>query len=150
EDQGDRLSHDELIMLLVSLFVGALDTTRHQMSLGIGDFLEYPHQWELLRSRPELASGAVEEVMRYSSTIHTIGRVAVEDVVYRDVLFPGGTVVLIFVRSANRDPTVFTEPDSFDIDRRSDHVTFGGGPHFCIGAPLARVELAEGLIVLTK
>jgi cytochrome P450 len=150
EDQGDRLSHDELIMLLVSLFVGALDTTRHQMSLGIGDFLEHPDQWERLRSRPELASGAVEEVMRYSSTIHSIGRVAIEHLEYRDILFPESTVVLIFVRSANRDPTVFADPNSFDIDRRSDHVTFGGGPHFCLGAPLARVELAEGLVALSK
>jgi cytochrome P450 len=150
QDAGDRLTHEELLQLLVALFVGALDTTRHQMSLAVADFLAHPDQWETLRSSPEVLPLAVEEVLRYTSTIHTVGRVPLRDVEYRGVTFPRESVVLIFVRAVNRDPAAFREPDRFDIMRRSEHVSFGGGPHYCIGAPLARVEMAEGLGVLAE
>jgi cytochrome P450 len=113
---------------------------------------EYPDQWALLAERPELAGRAVEETMRYLGAVRGTIRVASEDIEYRDVLFPAGTIVSVALNVANRDGEVFAAPDVFDIrsERDSVQMTFGSGIHFCMGAALARAELQEALPLLAR
>jgi cytochrome P450 len=150
EDEGERLSHDELVMLLVALFVGGIDTTRHQLTLAMLSFIEEPQQWQLLADDTALVPQAIEETLRYNSTIHTVGRVARTDIEHRGVRFPAGSTIMVFVRSANRDPRRHEGADEFDITRRAEHLSFGAGPHFCVGAALARAELAEAFTALPR
>ena len=111
-----------------------------------------PDQWELLARHPELAPSAVEEVMRYSPVVFGTLRVAVEDVELAGCLVPEGTLVIANIASANRDPRVYAEAERFDITRQSAPamLTFGGGVHYCLGAHLARIELAEALTLMAQ
>ncbi|MDT5348427.1 MAG: hypothetical protein QOH91_1714, partial [Mycobacterium sp.] len=113
---------------------------------------DHPDQWALLAEHPELAPQAVEELIRYFPTIYTALRVATEDVALGDVLIPAGTCVIANTASANRDETVFDEPDRVNITREGARgvLTLGGGAHYCLGAHLARVELVEALRVITQ
>ncbi len=152
EDDGDRLSSDELRMLAAGILMAGTDTTRNQVAAAVDVFCDHPEQWELLAQRPELAMRAVEEVMRYYPVIFGAMRMATEDVELADVVIPAGTFVLVNTASANRDPDVYAEPDSFDITREgaAPMQTFGAGPHYCLGANLARRELAEALIIMSR
>ena len=147
EVDGDRLAHDELLMLAATLLMAGTDTTRNQLAAAVQVFCEHPDQWALLGEHPELAYKAVEEAMRYSPVIFTGLRVAVEDVELAGVRIPAGTLVIANTAAANRDPAVYTDPDRFDITRENAPamLTFGGGVHYCLGAHLARIELAEAL-----
>jgi len=128
------------------------DTTRNQLACAIALFTEYPDQWALLAERPELAQRAVEESMRYLGAVRGTIRVTPEDVVFRDVLFPKGTLVSVSLAGANRDPDTYEEPDTFDItrERTTQQMTFGSGIHHCMGAALARAELQEALVLLAR
>jgi cytochrome P450 len=150
EQEGDRLSTDEMAMLAQAVLMAGTDTTRNQLACSVALFTEYPEQWALLAERPELAGRAVEESMRYLGAVRGTARFASEDIVYRDVLFPQGTLVATSLAGANRDPEAFEEPDVFDITRERDtaQMTFGAGIHFCMGAALARAELQEALPLL--
>ena len=152
EEAGDRLSRDELVMLAQALLMAGTDTTRNQLACSMALFAEYPDQWATLAERPELASRAVEESMRYLGAVRGTIRVTAQDVEYRDVLFPQGTLVSVAIAGANRDPEVFKAPDVFDITRERDAVqmTFGSGIHHCLGAALARAELQEALSLLAS
>jgi cytochrome P450 len=152
EQEGDRLSTEEMAMLAQSVLMAGTDTTRNQLACSVALFSEHPEQWELLAERPELAPRAVEESMRYLGAVRGTARIASEDIVYRDVLFPRGTMVATSLAGANRDPEAFSEPDVFDITRERDTVqmTFGAGIHFCMGAALARAELQEALPLLAR
>ena len=144
EEEGDRLAHDECVSLVRDALNGGIDTTQSQLAHGIKLFAEHPDQWQLLGERPELAPAAAEEVLRFEPVAPFTTRILVEDVVYRGVEFPTDTVVTVSQFSANRD---MEAGDSFDItaDRGSSKaLTFGAGPHFCMGANLARAELQEG------
>jgi cytochrome P450 len=145
-EDGDRLSDDECVTLAIAVISGGVDTTRAQLSHGMRLFAEHPDQWDLLASRPELAAQAANEVLRFEPITPFTARIAMEDVAYRDVSFPQGTLLFACAETANRDPAAFERPDEFDvtIDRgRTPILTFGFGDHFCLGAQLARMELAE-------
>jgi cytochrome P450 len=144
------VSRDELQNLIVTLVFGAHDSTRHQLSNAMVTFSRYPDQWELLARRPELAGQAVEEVMRWFPAVPTVYRFAAEDFEYRGLRIAQGTFLTMCVAAAHRDPRVFHNGDSFDITvpPEAPPLQFGGGPHHCLGAALARVELGEALPVL--
>jgi cytochrome P450 len=150
EDEGDRLSIDELRMLAAGILMAGTDTTRNQVAAAVDVFCDHPDQWELLAERPELAMKAVEEVMRYSPVIFGAMRIATEDVELAEVIIPAGTFVMCNTAAANRDPDVYDEPDRLDITREgaAPMQTFGAGAHYCLGANLARRELAEALRVM--
>src|SRR5262245_33337393 len=151
EQEGDRLSDVELVNLVLNVLVGGVDTTQSQLAQGIRLFAAHPDQWELLAQDPELAPRAVDEILRFEPITPFTARIMLEDVTYRDVLFPKDTVVMVCAFTANRDPETIADPDTFDItaDRGSDKpLTFGAGIHYCLGANLAKAELQEGLAFL--
>jgi cytochrome P450 len=152
EEEGDRLSTDEMTMLATAVLMAGTDTTRNQLACSVALFCEHPDQWALLAEQPELAPRAVEESMRYLGAVRGTARIASEDIVYRDVLFPAGTLVATSLAGANRDPEAFDDPDVFDItrDRATAQMTFGAGIHHCMGAALARAELQEALPLLAR
>lgn len=153
EEQGDRLDTDELVMMVEAVIVGGTDTTRNQLGCAVALFAEHPDQWALVAERPELASRAVEESMRYLGAVQGTGRFASEDIEYRGVRFPAGTLLSTSLASANRDAATFADPDRFDITREpagQPQLTFGSGIHYCLGASLARAELQEALPILAR
>ncbi len=152
ESDGDRLTLDELRMLVAGFLMAGTDTTRNQLSASVQVLCEHPDQWATLRERPELAMQAVEESMRHSPAACIVPRAAVDDVEFGGYTFPAGTFVLVNTFAANRDPAIYDDADRFDITRNDlpPILTFGGGAHYCLGANLARRELAEALTVLTR
>jgi cytochrome P450 len=152
EDDGDRLTGGELVMLAEALLMAGTDTTRNQLAAAVQDLCDHPKQWALLAEHPELAPQAVEELMRHSPVIFGTIRKAVVDVELDGVTVPAGTTVMVNTAAANRDPAVFDDPDRLDITREgpASMLTFGGGIHYCLGAHLARAELAEALTVMTR
>lgn len=151
QEEGEKLSESELLMLVISLIPAALDTTRGQLGLTMEALVRAPEQWAKLVDDPDQAPRAVEEGLRYAPAISGIMHEAVRDVEYNGMLFPAGTLVGVYPRAVNRDPAVFADPDRFDIDRDSTaHFTFGFGPHACLGAQLARIEMAEVLTALAR
>jgi cytochrome P450 len=153
EEAGDRLSSDELVMMAEAVLMAGTDTTRNQLACAVALFTTAPDQWALLAERPELAPGAVEECMRLLGAVKGTARIASEDIEYRDVLFPTGTLVATALEAANMDDEIWTDPHRFDITRAvSTHaqMTFGSGIHFCLGASLARAELQEALPLLAR
>lgn len=152
ESDGDRLVLDELRMLAAGFLMAGTDTTRNQLSASVQVLCEHPDQWAKLGDHPELAMQAVEESMRHSPAACIVPRAAVDDVEFAGYLFPAGTFVLVNTFAANRDPAIYDDADRFDITRNDvpPILTFGGGAHYCLGANLARRELAEALTVLTR
>ena len=152
EESGDRLSTDELVMLAEAVLMAGTDTTRNQLACSVALFAEHPDQWALLVENPEMAARAVEESMRYLGAVRGTARVASEDIEYRGVLFPKGTLLFVTLAGANRDPGTFEEPDTFDLTRprNAQQMTFGSGIHHCLGAALARAELQVALPVLAR
>lgn len=154
EEAGDRLNEAELVAMVEAVILGGTDTTRSQLGCAMAVFADHPDQWRLLAEQPALAPRAVEEVMRYYGAVRGTARIASEDVVYRDVIFPKGTFLALAFSSANYDAEVFSDrPSEFDITKEpsgSPHLTFGGGIHYCLGAALARAELQEALPLLAR
>lgn len=152
ESDGDRLTLDELRGLVAGFLMAGTDTTRNQLAASVQVLCEHPDQWVKLREQPELAMQAVEESMRHSPAACIVPRAAVEDAEFGGYLFPAGTFVFANTFAANRDPAIYADADRFDIARKDvpPILTFGGGAHYCLGANLARRELAEALVVLTR
>ncbi len=152
EDDGDRLTHDEVLMLCATLLGAGTDTTRNQLAAAVQVLCAYPNQWALLAQHPELATNAVHELMRYYPTIFGTIRRAAEDIELAGVCVPAGTLVLANTAAANRDACVYDHPDRLDITRVDPPpmLTFGGGVHYCLGSHLARLELTEALRVITQ
>jgi cytochrome P450 len=152
EDQGDRLNADELRMLAAGLLMAGTDTTRNQLAASVDVLSEHPDQWSVLHDRPELAMNAVEESMRHSPAVCGAPRMAIEDLEFHGMVFPAGTFIYVNTFAANRDPDVYDDADRFDITREAAPaiLTFGGGVHYCLGANLARRELADALTILTR
>ncbi|MEY4361265.1 MAG: hypothetical protein RL391_571 [Actinomycetota bacterium] len=151
EEAGDKLSEEELVMMVQAVIVGGTDTTRNQLGCSVALFSEHPDQWALLAERPDLAPRAVEETMRYFGAVRSTGRFASEDIEYRGIVFPKGTLVTPALALANRDDSVFPEATKFDITREPSgqpQMTFGSGIHYCLGAALARAEQQEALPIL--
>lgn len=152
EDDGDRLNAAELRMLAGGLLLAGTDTTRNQVAAAVQVLCEHPDQWQLLTEQPELAMRAVEETMRHSPIVCGTLRMVTEDAEIDGYVFPAGTAVLVNTLAANRDPAVYDNPDRVDITREGAAaiLTFGGGVHYCLGANLARREIAEALNVLSQ
>ncbi len=152
EEAGDRLSTDELVMLAEAVLMAGTDTTRNQLACCIALLGAHPDQWQRFVDEPSLAPRVVEETMRYLGAVQGTMRVASQDIDYRDVRFPVGTLVSLSLAGANRDADMFAEPDRFDITRESTvpHMTFGSGIHYCLGAHLARAELQVALTLIAE
>ena len=140
---NDALTEHEFNMFVLLLAVAGNETTRNAISHGVNALIEHPDQWELLRDNPSLVDNAVEEILRWSTPVNVFRRTATCDVELHGETIREGDSVAMFYASANRDERVFADPDRFDITRDPNpHVTFGGGgPHFCLGANLARLEM---------
>lgn len=140
---NDSLTEHEFNMFVLLLAVAGNETTRNAISHGVLALIEHPDQWQLLRDDPSLVNGAVEEILRWSTPVNVFRRVATCDVELHGETIAEGDSVAMFYASANRDERVFADPYRFDITRDPNlHVTFGGGgPHFCLGANLARLEM---------
>ena len=151
EEGGDRLDAAELRMLAFSILTAGTDTTRSQLGASMQVLCDHLDQWLLLRDNPDLVMRTVEETMRHSPSMCSTVRSALEDVVIGEYTFPAGTFIIVNTYAANRDPTVYDEPERFDITRDAPPpiLTFGGGVHYCLGANLARLELAEALTILS-
>ncbi|MFD9890434.1 cytochrome P450 [Amycolatopsis sp. NPDC059027] len=140
---GVPLSETDFRNYFLLLVVAGNETTRHAISHAMLALLEHPDQLALLRERPELMPGAVEEFLRWASPIHHFRRTATADVELGGRRISEGDKVVLWFAAGNRDPGVFAEPHRFDVTRSpNDHLAFGkGGPHFCLGSHLARMEL---------
>jgi len=150
DENGDRLSDQELRELITSLIFGGMDTTRSQLGLMMQAFVEHPDQWALLADQPELAAQAVEEVIRFNPTIHWTTRLAIEDFSFQGVDIPEGTVLHLMSYSSGTDPLAVGDA-SFDITaKRAPHFGFGGGRHHCLGHFVARLDIREALQALSQ
>ena len=146
EEAGDRLDDAELRAMVVNLLFAGHDTTKGLISIAIKLLCEHPDQFELLRADLELIPAAVEEVLRFEPPVAAIPRVAFDDVEVGGIKVAAGDYVALSLVAANRDPQVFSDPHRFDVTRGSrDHLSFGRGVHFCLGASLARVEAEEAI-----
>ena len=141
EEQGDKLSEGELISTCILLFIAGHETTVNLIGNGMLALLRHPDQLRLLREEPALITSAIEELLRYDSPVQRTARVCSERVEVGGRTIDKGAMVVAAIGAANRDPAHFSDPDRLDIMRRDNrHVSFGFGIHFCLGAPLARVE----------
>jgi cytochrome P450 PksS len=142
DEAGDRLSEDELLAMVVLLLIAGHETTVNLIASGSLALLERPDQLELLRRDPALMKPAVEELLRYTSPVEiATERFAREQVVVAETTIPRGELVLAVIGSANRDERQFEHPDRLDLTREPNrHLAFGQGAHYCLGAPLARLE----------
>ncbi len=142
EEAGEQLTEDELLAMVFLLLVAGHETTVNLIGNGVLALLEHPDQMEKLRSSPSLIKPAVEELLRYGSPLETATeRYAREDVTVSGCIIPRGSLILAAIASANRDERRFPAPDALDITREPNkHLSFGLGPHYCLGAPLARLE----------
>jgi cytochrome P450 len=156
EAEGDRLDATELENLVLNILVGGVDTSQSQLAHALRLLASRPDQWAALRADPEgMAPRAVEESVRYEPITPITSRLLTEEVTYRDVTFPKDTVLAICSFTANRDPEAFADPDTFDITVEREGgsrrvLTFGAGIHYCVGANLARAEIAEALRFLAE
>ena len=150
-DEGG-MSAAELGAMFRLLLVAGFETTVNLIGNGVMALLRHRQEWERLVAEPELAGGAVEEVLRYDSPVQLTGRWAHRDTEVEGVPISAGQQVMCLLGSANRDPRHFTEPDRFDIARAnaSEHLSFSGGVHYCLGAPLARLEGEIALRALSR
>ncbi|MGI8666658.1 MAG: cytochrome P450 [Jatrophihabitans sp.] len=145
-DQGSdaQFSERELVLMLANLFLGGVDTMTNLLANGCAALLGHPAQAALLRQRPELAAGAVDEVLRFDAPVQVIGRVADTDTAIAGQPIRASQLVVSIVGAANRDARRFADPDLLDISRdQGQPLSFGGGIHYCLGAPLARAEAAS-------
>jgi pimeloyl-[acyl-carrier protein] synthase len=141
EEAGDRLAEDELVATVVFLFSAGHQTTRDLVGNGLLALLNHPDQWERLLDDRSLVPAAVEECLRYDSPVTLFPRRALEDTALGGSAIGAGEQVYVSISGANRDPARFPDPDRFDLARGdNEHVAFGGGIHYCLGAALARTE----------
>lgn len=157
EEEGDSLSEVECVNLVLNVLVGGVDTTQSQLAHTLRLLAEHPDQWEALTREPQLAHEAVQEALRFEPVTPFTARIVEQDLVFRDVTFPQGTIVMVCAFTGNRDvkdpasPASPGSPDRFDIAaqrERTRNLTFGAGVHYCVGANLATAELEEALSFL--
>jgi hypothetical protein len=151
DSDGDRLTEDELVTTCVLLLNAGHEATVNVSGNGLLALLEHPGQLARLRADPDLLPTAIEELMRFDSPLQLFERTATEDVEVGGVTVRRGQKVAALLGAANRDPAVFPDPDVLDVGRgENPHISFGAGVHFCIGAPLARVELQASFGALLR
>jgi cytochrome P450 len=150
-EQGDKLSENELIVTCTLLLIAGHDTTVNLIGNGMLALLRNPDQLALLREHPELIQSAVEEFLRYESSSQMTGRIAHEDVEVRGKLIRRGDQINLLMGSANHDPEQFADPERLDVTRKDNrHIAFGHGIHYCLGAPLARLEAQVAIPLLLQ
>ncbi len=148
EEEGDQLGHGELITTIILLFGAGFETTTNLIGNGLLALLDHPHELQRLRDDRSLLRGSVDEMLRFDSPVQLTGRVAFEDIDVHGVSMTAGEQVITLLGSANRDPRAFDDPDRFDVGRDGvPPMSFSGGIHYCLGAPLAR---AEGQVVFDR
>ncbi|MBX3059820.1 MAG: cytochrome P450 [Anaerolineae bacterium] len=151
EEQGDRLSESELIAMCILLIGAGHETTVNLIGNGVLALLQNPDQWALLCENPGLVGTAVEELLRYDSPVQMTFRTVLTDVEIAGETIRRGQTVALILGAANRDTAVFTNPDRLDITRQEAKcLSFGGGIHYCVGAPLARLEGEIALVTLLR
>jgi cytochrome P450 len=151
EEEGDRLSPEELLIQSIGLLVAGFETTVGLIGLGAKNLIDHPAELAKLRARPALAASAVEECLRYESPVGMTTRVLHADAVFEGRSIARDTTVWLSIWSSNRDPARFPDPERFDVERRdNEHLGFGGGTHLCLGAHLARMEAQEALGALAS
>jgi cytochrome P450 len=151
EESGDQLTEEEIISTCNLLLVAGHETTVSLIGNAILAMLREPQSWAALGSDPRRAAAFVEETLRYDSPLQFVPRVAADDLTIGDTKVLRGDGMMLLLASANRDPAAFDRPDVFDPDRQSiRHLAFGKGPHFCLGAPVARLESRIVLSAITK
>ena len=151
EEAGDKLSEPELVAMSILLLVAGHETTVNLIGNGMLALLRHPDQLRQLRERPDLIGSAVEELLRYDGPVQRTARTPSEDVTIGNRTIPGGAIVMPFIGAADRDPAQFRDPDRLDITRTENrHIAFGLGIHFCLGAPLARIEGQIAISTLVK
>ncbi len=152
ECDGHRLTADELRSSASGLLLAGTDTAPNQVAASIGLMIDHPDQWEVLRDHPDLALCAADETMRHAPTGTATMRITGEDVDIAGIVIPAGTLFLANIAAANRDPAVYDDPARFDITRQGAPpiLSFGAGAHYCLGANLARLEIAEALRSVTR
>ncbi len=151
EVDGERLTEDLVIAMITGFVFAGAETTRRQMTAAIQVLAEHPADWERLAADPTLLPSAVDEILRVRGIVPALTRRAEQPFEQDGLEVPDGGRLLLSISAANHDPERFPDPTSFVVDRADAHahVTFGWGPHVCVGAGLARLELAEGLRSLT-
>jgi cytochrome P450 len=141
EEEGDRLTADELRAITVLLFIAGHETTMNLIGNGTYALLQNPDQLALVRDDPGVARPAMEELLRYDGPVHVTARVPLEDIEVGGTPIPAGQRMVVALGAANRDPAQFPDPDRLDVTRDDNrHLTFSHGIHFCLGASLARIE----------
>jgi cytochrome P450 len=151
EDGGDRLSEDEVVASAILLLNAGHEATVNGFGNGLVALFRNPDQLERLRKDPSLLELGIEEMFRYDTPSQLFERTAIEDVELGGQTIRAGEKVAVLLGAANRDPAVFDAPDTFDVGRTNNpHVTFGAGIHFCLGAPLARLEIQTSLPLLLE
>ncbi|MFG2499353.1 cytochrome P450 [Streptomyces sp. NPDC048441] len=148
EFDGEKLSDDEIIANVMMFFMGGHETTVNLIGNGILALLRHPDQLRILREEPGLIDNAIDELLRYDAPIQLVARITTGDIDLDGTTIPAGSKVMILLGAANRDPLRYDDPDRLDL-RRTDvrPLSFGGGPHYCIGALLAK---AEARLVFTE
>jgi cytochrome P450 len=148
---GHPLTQQEVATILFGLLLAGHETTTNLLGHAVRRLLEHRESWDALCADPTLIPGAVEEVLRFDSSVIHWRRRTTQPVVLSGVELPADADVLVAIGAANRDPEVFDDPERFDIRRReaAEHLSFGHGPHYCLGAPLARLEARVVLEELT-
>ena len=150
EESGDQLTEEEIVATCNLLLVAGHETTVNLIANAILAMLRHPRQWTALAVDPQRVSAVVEETLRYDPPVQLMGRIAADDMTIGDAAVPKGDVMVLLLAAAHRDPAACERPGEFDPDRESvKHLGFGKGPHFCLGAPLARLEAAVALSKVT-
>ncbi|WP_376787301.1 cytochrome P450 [Micromonospora halotolerans] len=151
DNDGDRLSGDELLANLIVLLVAGFETTTNLLGNGLVVLLDHPRDAAALRDHPEFAPGYVEELLRYDSPVQLTSRMSTEPSRHGGVDLPAGSWLIVMLGAANRDPGRYPEPERFDPWRPQVHpLSFGAGPHYCLGAGLARLEAQVAFPLLLR
>lgn len=151
EEAGDQLTEDEIVATCNLLLIAGHETTVNLIANAILAMLRHPQHWAALGRDPELAGAITEETLRYDPPVQLVGRYAGDDMTIGEVSIPKGDTMMLLLAAAHRDPDVTVRPDEFDPARMTTrHLAFGLGPHFCLGAPLARLEAAVALSAVTR
>ncbi len=141
EEEGDKLTEEELRSITLLLFIAGHETTMNLIGNGMKALLEHRDQFDRIVADPSLVPAAIEELLRYDGPVHLTGRIATQELEIGGRRFQPGEQVVVLLAAANRDPERFDDPDRLDVGRADNHhLTFSHGIHYCLGASLARVE----------
>lgn len=151
EEAGDKLSNEELLMLVEVIIASGIDTTRSQLGLCLVNLFNEKNKIDLLKTDHSTYVKIIDELIRLDTVLRGTARVASEDIVYNDILFPKGTIVFINIISSNYDNAQFANPDQINIQEENNKsLSFGAGIHYCLGAMLARAEIQESIMLILQ